>query len=161
MFLYPSRWQSGARTVHRHCLPGRGSQLEWVNGELANVWITPMIARIDPASGPGDRLIDLTALAIRRSQQDASSTASPIRGALSAVVTGNNWDGSTDRRWRQAAVLRTERVQLVVVMPAEAENHWENTAPKDLFRPLRIQELHSVSVGAGEWRHAKIRYSAG
>ena len=43
----------------------RLNELEWVNGEIfANVWMTPMIARIDPASGNITGWIDLTALAI-------------------------------------------------------------------------------------------------
>jgi len=40
------------------------NELEWVNGEIfANVWQTPQIVRIDPASGNVTGVIDLTALA--------------------------------------------------------------------------------------------------
>jgi glutamine cyclotransferase len=40
------------------------NELEWVNGEIfANVWQTPTIVRIDPASGRVTGVIDLTALA--------------------------------------------------------------------------------------------------
>lgn len=40
------------------------NELEWVNGEIfANVWQTPLIVRIDPASGNVTGVIDLTPLA--------------------------------------------------------------------------------------------------
>jgi glutamine cyclotransferase len=39
------------------------NELEWVNGEIfANVWQTPLIMRIDPASGRVTGVIDLTGL---------------------------------------------------------------------------------------------------
>ncbi len=40
------------------------NELEWVNGEIfANVWQTPLIVRIDPASGRVTGVIDLTPIA--------------------------------------------------------------------------------------------------
>lgn len=64
----------------------RLNELEWVNGEIfANVWMTPMIARINPASGRVTGWIDLTALAIQNgSNQDS-------------VLNGIAYDADSDR----------------------------------------------------------------
>ena len=72
----------------------RLNELEWVNGEIfANVWMTPMIARIDPASGRVTGWIDLTALAIENGgNQDSVLNGiayDPARDRL--FVTGKYW----------------------------------------------------------------------
>jgi glutamine cyclotransferase len=64
----------------------RLNELEWVNGEIfANVWLTPMIARIDPASGRVTGWIDLTALAIENGRDQDS------------VLNGIAYDAERDR----------------------------------------------------------------
>ena len=64
----------------------RLNELEWVNGEIyANVWMTPYIARIDPASGFVTGMIDLTALAAEN------------RGEDDAVLNGIAYDAARDR----------------------------------------------------------------
>lgn len=72
----------------------RLNELEWVNGEIfANVWMTPMIARIDPATGRVTGWIDLTQLAV----QNGDNTDSVLNGiAYDAerdrlFVTGKYW----------------------------------------------------------------------
>ena len=72
----------------------RLNELEWVNGEIfANVWMTPMIARIDPASGRVTGWIDLTALAIQNGDNQDSVlngiAYDPERDRL--FVTGKYW----------------------------------------------------------------------
>lgn len=63
------------------------NELEWVNGEVfANVWMTPMIARIDPGSGRVTGWIDLTAL--------VRETAGPSRDS---VLNGIAYDPAGDR----------------------------------------------------------------
>lgn len=65
----------------------RLNELEFVNGEiLANVWMTPRIARIDPASGNVTGWIDLTPLV----QQTAG-------GDYDAVLNGIAYDAQRDR----------------------------------------------------------------
>jgi glutamine cyclotransferase len=72
----------------------RLNELEWVNGEIfANVWLTPMIARIDPASGRVTGWIDLTALAIQNGR-DRDSVLNGIaydRERDRLFVTGKYW----------------------------------------------------------------------
>lgn len=64
----------------------RLNELEWVNGEIfANVWLTPMIARIDPVSGRVTGWIDLTALAIQNGRDQDS------------VLNGIAYDAARDR----------------------------------------------------------------
>lgn len=64
----------------------RLNELEWVNGEIfANVWMTPMIARIDPASGEVTGWVDLTALAIENG------------GGTDNVLNGIAYDAERDR----------------------------------------------------------------
>lgn len=70
------------------------NELEWVNGEIfANIWQTPRIARIDPATGRVTGIIDLTALAA----QNGDNTDSVLNGiAYDAqgdrlFVTGKYW----------------------------------------------------------------------
>ena len=62
------------------------NELEWVKGEvLANIWLTPMIARIDPATGHVTGWIDLSALPDTRS------------GNSDAVANGIAYDHEHDR----------------------------------------------------------------
>ncbi|MBS0361741.1 MAG: glutaminyl-peptide cyclotransferase [Proteobacteria bacterium] len=62
------------------------NELEWVKGEiLANIWLTPMIARIDPATGHVKGWIDLSALPETRS------------GNSDAVANGIAYDRAHDR----------------------------------------------------------------
>lgn len=62
------------------------NELEWVNGEIfANVWQTPLIVRIDPASGRVTGVIDLTGLAAQNG--DASDR----------VLNGIAYDRQGDR----------------------------------------------------------------
>jgi glutaminyl-peptide cyclotransferase len=72
----------------------RLNELEWVNGEVfANVWQTPMIARIDPATGNVTGWIDLTALAIENgSGQDNVLNGIAYDAARDRLfVTGKYW----------------------------------------------------------------------
>ena len=72
----------------------RLNELEWVNGEVfANVWQTPMIARIDPASGNVTGWIDLTALAIENGNgQDNVLNGIAYDAARDRLfVTGKYW----------------------------------------------------------------------
>lgn len=71
------------------------NELEWVNGEiLANIWMTPLIARIDPVSGRVTGWIDLTPLVTEVNLADRDSVANGIawdaRGRH-LYVTGKNW----------------------------------------------------------------------
>ena len=62
------------------------NELEWVNGEIyANIWQTPRIARIDPATGRVTGIIDLTGLA------NENTTSSD------AVLNGIAYDAQGDR----------------------------------------------------------------
>ena len=64
----------------------RLNELEWVHGEIfANVWMTPYIVRIDPASGNVTGVIDLTALSQENNQGDDS------------VLNGIAYDVARDR----------------------------------------------------------------
>jgi glutaminyl-peptide cyclotransferase len=72
----------------------RLNELEWVNGEIfANVWHTPMIVRIDPASGRVTGIIDLRALvAENRGDEDAVLNGIAYDAARDRLfVTGKNW----------------------------------------------------------------------
>lgn len=63
----------------------RLNELEWVDGEIwANVWQTPIIVRIDPATGAVTGLIDISALV-------PESTA----GNRDAVANGIAWNAET------------------------------------------------------------------
>lgn len=62
------------------------NELEWVNGEIfANIWQTPRIARIDPATGRVTGIIDLSGIA-------RENTATP-----DAVLNGIAYDAQGDR----------------------------------------------------------------
>jgi glutaminyl-peptide cyclotransferase len=64
------------------------NELEWVKGEIfANIWKTPLIARIDPATGAVTGLIDATALGVRAS----------AGGRIVDVLNGIAYDAAADR----------------------------------------------------------------
>jgi glutamine cyclotransferase len=73
----------------------RLNELEFVNGEvLANVWLTPRIARIDPATGNVTGWIDLAPLVRQTVANDTDAVLNGIaydaeRDRL--FVTGKNW----------------------------------------------------------------------
>lgn len=72
----------------------RLNELEFVNGEvLANVWMTPRIARIDPNTGYVTGWIDLTALVAENGDNHErvlnGIAYDPARDRL--FVTGKNW----------------------------------------------------------------------
>ena len=70
------------------------NELEWVNGEIfANVWQTPTIVRIDPASGNVTGVIDLTPLAAQNGN-DGDSVLNGIaydRQRDRLFITGKLW----------------------------------------------------------------------
>jgi len=95
-FLDPASLRERRRiTVTDQGVPvPRLNELEWVNGEVfANVWQTPMIARIDPASGNVTGWIDLTALAIENGNgQDNVLNGIAYDAARDRLfVTGKYW----------------------------------------------------------------------
>ncbi len=71
------------------------NELEWVNGEiLANIWMTPLIARIDPINGRVVGWIDLSALVASLGLTDRDAVANGIaydRRSRRLFVTGKNW----------------------------------------------------------------------
>jgi len=71
------------------------NELEYVDGEiLANVWMTPRIARIDPASGRVIDWIDLSALIARARVTDPDDVLNGIawdEKGRRLFVTGKNW----------------------------------------------------------------------
>lgn len=73
----------------------RLNELEYVKGELlANVWLTPRIARIDPATGRVKGWIDLSALAEAQPVRDTDSVLNGIAYDAKKdrlFVTGKNW----------------------------------------------------------------------
>jgi len=70
------------------------NELEWVNGEVfANVWMTPRIARIDPATGNVTGWIDLTGL-VRENGDNEDSVLNGIaydQQGDRLFVTGKYW----------------------------------------------------------------------
>jgi len=87
-FLDPRTMAERRRvTVTENGVPiPRLNELEWVNNEVfANVWQTPMIARIDPATGNVTGWIDLTALAIENGAGEDN------------VLNGIAYDAARDR----------------------------------------------------------------
>ena len=95
-FLDPETLQERRRvTVTANGQPvDQLNELEFVNGEvLANVWMTPRIARIDPASGNVTGWIDLSGL-VAQNGNDRDAVLNGIaydaqRDRL--FVTGKNW----------------------------------------------------------------------
>ena len=71
------------------------NELEYVDGEiLANIWMTPYIARIDPADGHVIGWIDLTPLVTEVALADRDSVPNGIaydRANHRLFVTGKNW----------------------------------------------------------------------
>ena len=71
------------------------NELELVDGEiLANIWMTPYIARIDPATGAVRGFLDLTPLVERVGVRDPDAVANGIAWDAKAhalYVTGKNW----------------------------------------------------------------------
>lgn len=71
------------------------NELEYVNGEiLANIWMTPAIARIDPLTGVVRGVIDLSALVALAGTSDSDAVANGIaydRITRKLYVTGKNW----------------------------------------------------------------------
>jgi glutamine cyclotransferase len=73
----------------------RVNELEWIKGEIyANIWLTNLIVRIDPATGAVTSFVDLTDLASLVHADDADSVPNGI--AYDAVadrlfVTGKLW----------------------------------------------------------------------
>lgn len=74
---------------------GRLNELEYVKGEiLANIWLTPRIARIDPASGKVRGWIDLSALVAEQALGDTDSVLNGIAYDAEKnrlFITGKNW----------------------------------------------------------------------
>jgi glutamine cyclotransferase len=73
---------------------GQLNELEYVNGEiLANVWQTPMIARIDPATGAVRGWIDLSPLvrANMGAEADVLNGIAWDSAGRRLFVTGKNW----------------------------------------------------------------------
>ena len=73
----------------------RINELEWVDGAiLANVWLTGMIVRIDPASGRVTGVIDLSALAAENARTDEDNVLNGIAWDAAhrrLFITGKNW----------------------------------------------------------------------
>lgn len=71
------------------------NEMEWVDGEiLANIWLTNVIARIDPKTGHVTGWIDLSALTAKVDPKDSNAVPNGIawdaRGQR-LFVTGKNW----------------------------------------------------------------------
>ena len=71
------------------------NELEYVRGEiLANIWMTNLIARIDPATGTVKGMIDIGALASQVGSRDPNAVANGIAYDAKTdrlFVTGKNW----------------------------------------------------------------------
>jgi len=70
------------------------NELEWVRGEVfANVWHSPLIARIDPATGRVRGLIDLTGLVAQNNggEEDVLNGIAYDSAGGRLFVTGKNW----------------------------------------------------------------------
>jgi len=95
-FLDPeTQKQTGMLTVTWQGQPVRNlNELEWADGALyANVWYSPMIARIDPRSGAVTDWINLAPL-VARNNLDSESVLNGIAWDAKTrllYVTGKNW----------------------------------------------------------------------
>jgi glutamine cyclotransferase len=73
----------------------RLNELEWVdNAILANVWLTGVIVRIDPASGRVTGVVDLSALAAENARTDPDNVLNGIAWDAAhrrLFITGKNW----------------------------------------------------------------------
>lgn len=71
------------------------NELEYVQGEiLANIWMTNLIARIDPATGAVKGMIDIGPLADQVASRDPNAVANGIAYDAKSdrlFVTGKNW----------------------------------------------------------------------
>ena len=71
------------------------NELEYVEGQIyANIWMTPYIARIDPANGRVVGVIDVSPLIAKVALADRDSVPNGIaydRAAHRLYVTGKNW----------------------------------------------------------------------
>ncbi len=71
------------------------NELEYVRGEiLANLWMTDLIVRIDPATGVVKGLIDVSALTAKVGLRDSNAVPNGIAYDAKAdrlFVTGKNW----------------------------------------------------------------------
>jgi glutamine cyclotransferase len=96
-FLDPaSRKQTGTVTVTWEGAPVRNlNELEWVNGAVyANVWYSPLIARIDPNSGAITDWINLAPLVAKHAGLGRDAVLNGIAWDAKArqlYVTGKNW----------------------------------------------------------------------
>lgn len=83
------------RVVDQGRAVSRLNELEYVKGEIwANVWLTPRIVRIDPATGEVKGWIDLSALVEAQEQEDTDSVLNGIAYDSEhdrLFVTGKNW----------------------------------------------------------------------
>jgi glutamine cyclotransferase len=106
-FLDPeTQKQTGTVPVTWQGSPIRNlNELEWANGAIfANIWYSPLIAQIDPASGAVTDWIDLAPLAARHAGLGRD-----------AVLNGIAWDAKsgqlyvTGKNWPLIYVMRLEK----------------------------------------------------
>lgn len=70
----------------------RLNELEWVEGEIfANVWMTDLIARIDPSTGDVTGWIDLGELKAAEPEGDVTNGIAYLKSEDRLFVTGKNW----------------------------------------------------------------------
>lgn len=79
------------------------NELEWVDGEiLANVWRTPLIARIDPRTGKVKGWIDLSPIVAMMPRNDPDTVPNGIAWdgkGRRLFVTGKNWPSLFQIAW--------------------------------------------------------------
>lgn len=90
------------------------NELEWIDGELwANVWTTPLIARIDPATGRVKGWVDLSpvlaALKEYRGQLDVPNGIAWDRAGRRIFVTGKLWPALYEVRLAKPAPPSSRR----------------------------------------------------
>lgn len=72
------------------------NELEWIGGQIwANVWLTNLIARIDPATGRVLRWIDISAISARHASRDPNDVANGIAWDAKTrkiYITGKRWN---------------------------------------------------------------------
>ena len=120
------------------------NELEWVNGEIfANVWQTPLIVRIDPASGRVTGVIDLTALAAENG--DASDR----------VLNGIAYDRQRDRLFVTGKYWpRLYEIDLVRAKPSGRprpcrRGNWRVRPPEIWYSPRAASRPHRRRETAG------------
>lgn len=105
-FLDPASFkQTGSVSVSWQGQPVRSlNELEWVDGAVyANIWYSPLIAKIDPRSGAIQDWINLTPLATRNNDNGEK------------VLNGIAWDAKTSqlyvtgKNWATIYVLRLQK----------------------------------------------------